>query len=212
LSNSIRKGSGRRSGQRFDAQHGVVTEALLLLGELDPHAIGDALEDATHYEPTPVAEFEAMLDALPQPLEGFTFVDIGAGLGRVVMLASKRSFRQIVGVEVSPALCETARDNIVRWRRAHEELACKDIRIVHADAASFRFPKGDLAVYLYNPFGEASIARLAERLVKDARGDCFVLYHTPVHRKIFDDDGRFRLAADLGFGVIYAFPSIPRSF
>lgn len=212
MSNQIRKGSGRRSGQRFDAQHGVVTEALLFLGELDPHAIGDALEDATHYEPTPVAELEAMLDALPKPPGEFTFVDIGAGLGRVVMLASKRSFRQIVGVEVSPALCETARDNIVRWRRAHEELACKDIRIVHADAASFRFPKGDLVVYLYNPFGEASIARLAERLLKETSGNGFVVYHTPVHRRIFDEDGRFALVADLGFGVVYAFPSMPRSF
>jgi SAM-dependent methyltransferase len=212
LNNSIRKGSGRRSGQRFDAQHGVVTEALLFLGELDPHAIGDALQDATHYEPTPVAQFEEMLDALPQPVNGFTFVDIGAGLGRVVLLASKRPFRQIIGVEVSPALCETARDNVVRWRRAHEDLACRDLRIVLADATSFRFPHGDLVVYLYNPFGEASIARFAERLTTVVRKKSFVLYHTPVHRRIFDEDKRFECIADLGFGVLYALPSIPRSF
>jgi predicted RNA methylase len=211
LSNSIRR-SGRRSGQRFDAQHGVVTEALLFLGELDPHAIGEAIDDATHYEPTPVAQFEAMLDAISAPLNGFAFVDIGAGLGRVVLLASTRPFRQVIGVEVSPALCETARDNVVRWRRTHKELACNDIRVVHADAAAFRFPPGDLVVYLYNPFGESTIARLAERLAKEARGKCFVLYHTPVHRRIFDEDARYTLTADLGFGVLYALPSIPRSF
>lgn len=190
----------------------MVTEALLFLGELDPHAIGDALEDATHYEPTPVAECKALLSALPDPPENYTFVDIGAGLGRVVLLASARRFRQVVGVEVSPALCETARDNVVRWRRTHEDLACKDIRIVHADAASFRFPAGDLVVYLYNPFGEATVTRLAERLANEARGNCFVLYHTPVHRSVFDDHPRFTLAEDLGFGVVYALPSIPRSF
>jgi Histone methylation protein DOT1 len=207
-----RSTSGRRSGQRFDAEHGVVTEALLFLGELDPHAIGDAIEDATHYEPTPVAQFEAMLDAVPLPPGECTFVDIGAGLGRVVLLASTRPFRQIVGVEVSPALCETARDNVVRWRRVHADLACKDIRIVHADAASFRFPAGNLVVYLYNPFGEASISRLAGRLASDARGECVVLYHTPVHRRVFDGDARYRLVADLEFGVIYALPNMPRSF
>jgi hypothetical protein len=204
--------SGRRSGQRFDALHGVVTEALLFLGELDPHAIGDALEDATHYEPTPVAQLEAMLDALPEPPTGFTFIDIGAGLGRVVMLASRRAFRQIIGVEVSAALCETARDNLVRWRRKHDDLPCKDLRIVHADAASFRFPPGDLIVYLYNPFGETSVARLAERLAAATHGKVFVLYHTPVHRRIFDEDARFECLADLGFGAIYALPNIPRSF
>lgn len=189
-----------------------MTEALLFLGELDPHAIGDAMEDATHYEPTPVADFEALLDALPENPQTFTFVDIGAGLGRGVLLASTRPFRQVVGVEVSPALCETASDNIVRWRRAHEDLACKDLRIVRADAASFRFPPGDLVVYMYNPFGENSVARLADRLANDIQGKAYVLYHTPVHRRIFDEHARFTLESDLGFGVVYALPNIPRSF
>lgn len=189
----------------------MVTEALLFLGELDPHAIGDAIEDATHYEPTPVKQFEAMLDALPVSAEGFTFVDIGAGLGRVVLLASTRPFRQAVGVEVSAALCETARDNLVRWRRGHERLPCKDLRIVCEDAAAFTFPPGNLIVYLYNPFGEATIARVAGNIAAQASGTCFVLYHTPVHRRVFDEHARFELTADLGFGLIYALPSIPRS-
>ncbi len=182
------------------------------MGELDPQAIGDAIEDATHYEPTPVAQFEAMIDALPELPDAFTFVDIGAGLGRVVLLASTRPFHQIIGVEVSGALCETARDNVVRWRRKHPALPCRDMRIVRSDASAFRFPAGDLVMYLYNPFGEASVARFAERLATEARGRAFVLYHTPVHRTIFDDDPRYELTVDLGFGVIYALPSIPRSF
>ena len=48
--------AGRRAGQRFDAELGVTTEALIFLGELDPEAIGPSLEHATHYEPTPIAE------------------------------------------------------------------------------------------------------------------------------------------------------------
>ena len=34
------------------------------------------------------AQFESMLDALPVAANGFTFVDLGAGMGRVVLLAS----------------------------------------------------------------------------------------------------------------------------
>jgi 16S rRNA G966 N2-methylase RsmD len=204
--------SGRRSGQRFDAEHSVVTEALLFLGELDPEAIGAAIEDATHYEPTPVAECKALINALPAPLERFTFVDIGAGMGRVVMLAALRPFRQVVGVEVSAALCETARDNLVRRRASQPALACSDIRIVCKDAAQYHFPTGDLAVYLYNPFGEQTLARLVESLTKHASGDVYVLYHTPVHRELFDVDARFELVADLNFGLVYALPNMPRSF
>ncbi len=200
---SFRTGSGRRSGQRFDAEHGVVTEALIFLGELDPEAMGEALEDATHYEPTPVAQCNAMLDAVPTPLETFSFVDVGAGMGRIVLLASRRPFKQITGVEFSPALCEVAQDNVVRWRRGGSGVACKDLRIVCRDALDFRFPPGDLAVYLYNPFGAASVQRLADTMAGRNDGACYVLYHTPVHRAIFDADAHFKRVAELPFGVVY---------
>lgn len=203
MSSSFRVSSGRRSGQRFDALHGVVTEALIFLGELDPDAIGDALEDATHYEPTPLAQFDEMLVALPVAQSAYTFVDIGAGMGRVVLLASARPFRQVIGVEVSPALCETARDNVVRWRRRHPELACKDVRIVRKDAASFKFPAGNLAIYLYNPFGESTLRRLVDRIAAECHGAVYVMYHTPVHRAVLDEHSSFSLVADLGFGRIY---------
>ncbi|HLI96650.1 MAG TPA: hypothetical protein VKT72_11270 [Candidatus Baltobacteraceae bacterium] len=201
MKDARRSTSGRRSGQRFDADHGVVTEALLFLGELDPEAIGAAIDDATHYEPTPVKECRALLDALP-PVDGWKFVDVGAGMGRVLMLASLRPFRQIVGVEVSGALSELARENLVRWRRAHDHLACKDLRIVCADAASYAFGRGELVVYLYNPFGERTLARIIEGLA--AREDaCVVVYHTPVNRTVLDEHARFELLTDLEFGAIY---------
>jgi hypothetical protein len=195
--------SGRRSGQRFDAEHGVVTEALLFLGELDPEAIGDAIDDATHYEPTPVYECTALLRAVPVAPADCTFVDIGAGMGRVVMLASTRPFRQIVGVEVSAALCETARDNLVRWRRAHGQLACTDLRIVCRDAAQYRFPPGNIVVYLYNPFGERTLSRIVQTLAHRADGDCYIAYHTPVHRAVLDEHPGAALVADLQFGAVY---------
>ncbi|HEV2642314.1 MAG TPA: hypothetical protein VGT98_06390, partial [Candidatus Elarobacter sp.] len=72
--------SGRRAGQRFDAEHRVTTEALVFLSELDPDAVGPSLEFATHYEPTPVAQAEALLDASPLAPEQATFVDLGAGM------------------------------------------------------------------------------------------------------------------------------------
>lgn len=203
MKHARRSTSGRRTGQRFDADHGVVTEALLFLGELDPDAIGEAIADATHYEPTPVKEFEALLGALPLAIEGWTFVDAGAGMGRVLMLASLRRFRQIVGVEVSAALSQTARDNLVRWRRAHPDLPCKDVRVVTADAARFSFPPGDLVVYLYNPFGEATMARIADLIAQRSAGECLVIYHTPVHRAVFDAHAAFERVAELDFGAIY---------
>jgi len=183
--------------------HGVVTEALIFLGELDPETIGDAIEDATHYEPTPLSQFDEMLAALPIAHSDYTFVDAGAGMGRVVLLASTKPFKQVVGVEVSGALCETARDNAVRWRRRHADLACKDVRIVCKDVSAFRFPPGGLVLYLYNPFGESTLRALVDRIARECDGHVLIMYHTPVHRKLLDEHLDFSVVRDVGYGVIF---------
>jgi SAM-dependent methyltransferase len=193
--------SGRRAGQRFDAEHGVTTEALVFLGELDPEAIGAALEHATHYEATPVAQAEAMLDASPLPPEAATFVDLGAGMGRVAMLAARRPFHAVIGVEVSPALVEIARENLVSLRDPRS--VARDVKIVRADAGAYAFPRGDLVVFLYNPFRGPVLDRVLANLCADRERDVVLLYHTAVERQSIDATGAFQLEADLGFGLIY---------
>lgn len=193
--------SGRRAGQRFDADHHVTTEALIFLGELDPEAIGPSLEFATHYEPTPVAEANALLDASPFEPGRSTFVDLGAGLGRVVLLAARRPFRAVIGVEISPALVEVARENLVA---ATDPLrAVRDVRVVRADARRYAFPRGDLTVYLYNPFRRPVLEAVLRRLRGAGQREIVLLYHTAVERVSVDASGAFELVRDLGFGLVY---------
>jgi len=168
--------SGRRAGQRFDAEHNVATEALIFLGELDPEAIGPNIVHATHYEPTPVGDLARLLGHVPFALERSTFVDLGSGMGRAVLLAAEQPFRQVVGVEFSPALHAIARDNLAATDRTR--LRCRDVRLVRRDAETYPFPRGDLVVYLFNPFDGAILAEILERLAKPARRDgCARLSH-----------------------------------
>ncbi len=194
--------SGRRAGQRFDAEHGVTTEVLVFLGELDPEAIGPALEHATHYEPTPVAQAEGLLAASPLRPERTTFVDLGAGMGRVLLLAARRPFKTVIGVEVSPALVEIARENLAAARDPLR--VARDLRLVRADASTYRFPPGDLVVYLYNPFAAPVLdAVLINLRASDERREVVLLYHTPVERDTIDASEAFELLDDLGFGLVY---------
>jgi SAM-dependent methyltransferase len=195
--------SGRRAGLRFDAEHGVATEALLFLGQLDPEAIGPGLAYATHYEPTPVADFERLLAHVAAPFATTRFVDLGAGLGRVVLLAAQRPFLQVVGVEISPALLETARENLATFDPAL--LHCRDVRLVRKDAINYAFPPGNLVVYLFNPFLAPALARRA--------GDVWIIYHTPAERAIIDATGAFDIVAEEPPGIVYRLkrpPSFPR--
>lgn len=178
----------------------MTTEALLFLGELDPEAVGANLEFATHYEATPPADIDRLLDALPLQPERTTLVDLGAGMGRVVLHAARRPFRQIVGVEISPALLEIAREN----RRSYSgEVRCRDVRLVRADAGGFAFPRGDLAVYLYNPFRAEVLRPILDRLAAAPAREVVLLYHTPVERAALDEHPAFVLVHDLGVGLVY---------
>ncbi len=171
----------------------------MFLGELDPEAIGAALEHATHYEATPVADIDRLLDAVPLAPERTTFIDLGAGMGRVVLHAARRPYRQIVGVEVSPALLEVAKENRAAYRGV---LACRDVRLVRADAATFTFPRGDVVVYLYNPFGPAVLEVVLDRLARQ-RGEVTIVYHTPVEAAIIDAHPGFVAAGDAGIGRLW---------
>jgi SAM-dependent methyltransferase len=195
--------SGRRAGQRFDARHRVTTEALIFLGDLDADLVGANVQHATHYEPTPVADFEALMSAAPLDCGGTTFIDIGSGMGRVVLLAARHTFKQVVGIELSPALHAVAVENRRRWVDRLQR--CRDIHLIVGDACTFRFPAGNLLLYLYNPFGPSVLRALLEKLLCESppSREIVLCYHTPVERAAIEDTGAFKLVKDLHFGVIY---------
>ena len=91
-----------------------------------------------------------LLGLVPAPLEETSFIDIGSGMGRVVILAAQQPFKMVVGVEISGSLHEVARENLAALDP--EVVLCRNVRLVLGDAATYRFPRGRLVVYLYNPF------------------------------------------------------------
>ena len=192
---------GRRAGQRFDAANGITTEALIFLGELDPEAVGPAIEFATHYEPTPIADIERLLDEIPVALENMTFVDVGSGMGRVVLLAARRPFRRVVGVEISPALHEVARENLAAFDDPKRKV--RDIRLVRADASAFDFPRGDLVLYLYNPFRSNILRAVLDRVLAQPPAELIIIYHTAVARDELERTGRFEEIVDTGFAKVF---------
>ena len=51
------------------------------------------------YQPSEPALFHEILDSLPVAVDGFTFIDLGSGKGRTLLMASEYPFRRIIGVE-----------------------------------------------------------------------------------------------------------------
>jgi len=91
-------------------------------------------------------------------IDQFTFVDIGAGMGRAVLLASEFPFRSVIGVELNPRLARIARKNVAHWKAAG--LARAPVRVVCRDAVEFKIPPGPCVVFMFNPFGGPIMRRL----------------------------------------------------
>ncbi|MGH7097851.1 MAG: hypothetical protein ACREE4_09370 [Stellaceae bacterium] len=51
------------------------------------------------YEGTPYGTVNRILADLPADVSDYVFVDYGSGKGRVILMASRRRFREVIGVE-----------------------------------------------------------------------------------------------------------------
>lgn len=102
------------------------------------------------------------------PIEETTFVDIGAGMGRAMLMAAQQPFRAVVGVELNPSLVRVARKNFTLWRKAGRAQA--HIRMVCGDAAEFVFPHGPCVAFLFNPFGADVLKKVLRGMARSFAG------------------------------------------
>lgn len=155
------------SDRTFDDLHGTDTA-----GAVETHQLGiedgASREAAIRYLPSPLRVTQWMLDRAGVEPATTTFVDLGCGKGRVVLVAAQRPFRQVVGIEISPELAAVARDNAGRYRPPPGLLA--PIEIVNADATKVDLPAGDLLVHLYHPF-ETPVTEAVLRRLSAADGN-----------------------------------------
>ncbi|HST09813.1 MAG TPA: class I SAM-dependent methyltransferase [Terriglobales bacterium] len=134
------------------------------------------------YQPTEPALFHEMLACLHIRYEEFTFIDLGSGKGRTLLMASEYPFRKIVGVELLPELDRVAKKNIENYNS--EAQKCQQIEALCGDAARFQFPSEPIVLYLFNPLPPAGLAQVAanlERSLKESPRPVFVIYHNPLH-------------------------------
>jgi len=141
------------------------------------------------YQPTERELFREMIQALAQQenfdFADFTFIDLGSGKGRALLMASDYPFRRIVGVELLPALHAIAVENLAQYRSDSQKcFACES---VCADATRFPLPEQPFVIYLFNPFSAAgllrAVANLEESIQKNPR-PAYVLYHNPEHERV----------------------------
>jgi SAM-dependent methyltransferase len=117
----------------FDLRHGTRTSSVVEVAKLD---ISDSdKRHAVRYKPTRARYFRKLLEQYELPTSSI-FVDVGCGLGRVVLLAAMQGYRMSIGLEISPTLAAGAEENLESFRRRNPKLGRTQIvctNVLHHD-------------------------------------------------------------------------------
>ena len=169
--------SGFRHGQdlgRHLAPHITSTPATL-----PPPAFASMLWNTAYYGIAP-SIFERALALLGTPADPaspqaitppiwsrFSFVDLGCGKGRALLLASRYPFRHILGVELDGSLAAIADTNLRTFHAPWQQ--CRSLAVQHADATTADLPGTPVLLYLYHPFLAPVLKRVLRRLERSLR-------------------------------------------
>jgi SAM-dependent methyltransferase len=144
------------------------------------------------YQPSDPDLFREVLGGLSIPYEQFTFVDLGSGKGRALLLATEFPFHRIVGVELLPELHAVAGQNARQFRAGAQQ---DRIELWCGDAREFVFPCEPLVVFLFDPFPEyvleKVIANLGESALQNPR-PIVLVYLNPLSEHVRSGSGWLR--------------------
>jgi len=139
------------------------------------------------YQPMDGELFSEMLNALGIDYSEFTFLDIGSGKGRALLMASAYPFQRILGIELLPELNDIAEDNILRFPSSEQR--CKRVEAICADATTFPFPADPLVVYLFHPLpatGFTKVMRNLEISWRESPRAIYVVYANPIFEPMLE--------------------------
>jgi SAM-dependent methyltransferase len=126
-------------------------------------------------------------------IRDYAFIDLGCGKGRVTTVASEFPFREVIGVELSPALAATARANAATVARRFPDRP--QVTITAANVVNFPLPAGKLVCFNYHAFGPELVAQIVARfeaaLASGELPHMFFVYYNPVHPESFDASAAF---------------------
>jgi len=187
----IRKLAARKEREsEFDKKFGINTGGCIPLSDLDVD--NDNWIYGTRYQAIYPLDFGEVLDPFNLQYKDFTFVDVGSGKGRAIIIASALPFKKIIGIEFSGELHEVALANLDHcfgsgMRREDIELYCMD-------AIDFQLPAEPLVLYLYNPFSDPVMTMFVENVVISLRKHprrILVLYFSPSYSDSWDEANLF---------------------
>lgn len=169
-----------RAHEQFDSKYGIDTQTPILIRRLEPSAPG--AQYAHPYEGAAIPLVHRILRHLKTDLRPFTFIDLGSGKGRVLLVAAQYPFKSVVGVEFSKTLHDIAQSNIEKF--VEQALTKIHPLSINMDAGEFEFSRfANKMVFCNNPFAASLMLRVLDNLqlsIAKTGDHGILIYLTPI--------------------------------
>ncbi|HEY4010845.1 MAG TPA: class I SAM-dependent methyltransferase [Acidobacteriaceae bacterium] len=178
----------------FDVAHGTETSGLIS-GKILARGTTAEPEDLTAYYGIAPSILRSVLDLWlrelhPEaPIGQTVFLDVGAGKGRAMLVASEYPFLRVEGLELNPRLAEIARNNIALWQNAPDSTMLAPLLLHEADATRAPLPQEPILAHLFHPFENRLLRRFLRHVEKDLTANprpLNLLYVNAEHDSLLD--------------------------
>jgi len=170
--------------QIFELRYG--TDTLRTVNKEALNASSENQPEAEYYCPTRGRAFRKLLLKCAVPRDR-TFVDLGAGKGKVLLLAARYGFKRVVGVEFSPELYRIAQENAKKYG---QHLSSRStINIVLSDVVNYPIQDDECVFFMFNPFGASVMRRIAKNIstsLDRTPRRIWIIYGHPTHRNVLE--------------------------
>lgn len=188
----------------FDWQHGVSTCGDANLANLT--LVGSNADHGVFYHPAHPKFLRELFNSLKIDFPSYTFVDLGSGKGRALLVASEYPFAEVIGVEFAAELHEIASQNIQNYQSKTQQ--CKNVKSVNLDAAEFEMPLTPLVLYLFNPFRPAVLIPVLQRLQRSLDShprEMTLIYASPFHAGLIEQETALKCVEQATYHNTYRF-------
>jgi SAM-dependent methyltransferase len=172
--------------RKFDAERGVTIHPDFLKKYRAMIADTDA-QDMGSLDPSNVSTIRWSLLPLPINPRTASFIDLGSGTGRALLVAADYHFKHVIGVEQVAELHEAANENL--GQLSEDFLRCSWLENRLGDATAYALPVDNLVIYLNNDWSATALDKILSHVkfsFNYTPRSIFIIYVNPVKKHVFD--------------------------
>lgn len=139
-------------------------------------------KDYFHYQGATYFALLKVMREIKKYANSYTFMDIGCGKGRAMIVAEYFGFRKISGIELDKDLLEMANRNIVVRKRP---ITGTEFKLQHINALEMQYLNEPTVYFLFNPFSREVLDGVLKKICEQNKQRNIFIYMNPTAREAF---------------------------